>query len=436
MNSKSGLKTFIIIWMGQLISSIGSGLTSFGLNVYVFEKTESAMACSLVTLCAFFPMVFLTPISGVLADKFSRAKLMLIGDFFSAIFLGVMLVMISMGIDNVPVICICVFLSAIFSSLLDPAYKAAVTDLLTVDEFAKAGGLVQLASSAKYLISPILAGLIFQFSGIYLILIIDICTFFSTLFTVLYAKKIMEASQKIKDSSVHFIKDISEGFKELTQSKGIVVLLVLSIVITFYIGIIETMLKPMLLELTDSSTIGLITSISSVGMLISSLFLGVKGIRKGYLKALSLSFLFMGITIALVGCTENLIAICIVGFMFFSMIPVTNVSLDVLMRCNISRDTQGRAWGLISFVSQIGYIIAYAVSGVLADYVFNPLLYDDGALANTVGKVVGTGSERGIALMLVICGISMLIVSPFLKCGKNMKQMEANCLSNSLENEK
>ena len=122
----------------------------------------------------------------------------------------------------------------------------------------------------------------------------------------------------------------------------------------------------------------------------------------------------MGITIALVGCTENLIAICIVGFMFFSMIPVTNVSLDVLMRCNISRDTQGRAWGLISFVSQIGYIIAYAVSGVLADYVFNPLLYDDGALANTVGKVV----------------------SPFLKCGKNMKQMEANCLSNSLGDEK
>ena len=122
--------------------------------------------------------------------------------------------------------------------------------------------------------------------------------------------------------------------------------------------------------------------------------------------------------------------------MFFAALPFANNSLDFLVRANIPDELQGRAWGLISFVSQIGYIIAYAVSGVLADYVFNPLLYDDGALANTVGKVVGTGSERGIALMLVICGISMLIVSPFLKCGKNMKQMEANCLSNSLGDEK
>lgn len=64
MISKSRFKYFLVIWAGQLISSIGSGLTSFGLNVYIFEKTGSALACSLVTLCAFFPLVFFTPISG------------------------------------------------------------------------------------------------------------------------------------------------------------------------------------------------------------------------------------------------------------------------------------------------------------------------------------------------------------------------------------
>ncbi len=431
MSSKNGFKNFLVLWIGQLISSIGSGLTSFGLNVYVFEKTESALACSLVTLCAFFPMVFLTPVSGVLADKFSRAKLMLIGDFISALCLGAMFVMICMGIDNVPAICICVFVSSIFAALLDPAYKASITDLLTVEEFSKAGGLVQLASSAKYLISPILAGLIFKFSGIYLILLIDICTLFTTLFTVVYAKKKMEENQKIKDSKVHFVKDIVEGCKELTQTKGVTVLLTLAIVITFYIGIIETLLKPMLLELTDSSTLGIITSVSAIGMLVSSLFLGVKGIHKGYLKLFSYSFLFMGITIAFVGCTENLILISVVGFLFFLMIPVSNVCLDMLLRCNISKDTQGRAWGLISFVSQLGYIFAYAISGALADYVFNPLLYEDGALADSVGRIVGTGTERGIAFMLVICGISMLIISPFLQCSKNMKQLEANCINNN-----
>ena len=169
MISKSRFKYFLVIWVGQFISSIGSGLTSFGLNVYVFEKTGSALSCSLVTLCAFFPLVFFTPISGTIADKFSRAKLMLIGDFFSAMCLGGMFIMISMGINNIPAVCIWVFLSSCFAALLDPAYKAVVTDLLTPEEYSKAGGLVQLASSAKFLLSPIFAGLIYQIFGIYLI---------------------------------------------------------------------------------------------------------------------------------------------------------------------------------------------------------------------------------------------------------------------------
>lgn len=433
MISKSRFKYFLVIWVGQLISSIGSGLTSFGLNVYVFEKTGSALSCSLVTLCAFFPLVFFTPISGTIADKFSRAKLMLIGDFFSAMCLGGMFIMISVGINNIPAVCIWVFLSSCFAAILDPAYKAVVTDLLTPEEYSKAGGLVQLASSAKFLLSPIFAGLIYQIFGIYLILIIDMCTFFTTLFTVAYSGKVMNECQKIKDSKVQVIKDIVEGYKELTQTKGIKLLLILSIVITFYVGIIETMIKPMLLELTDSSTLGVILSLSAIGMLISSLVLGVKGIKKNYLKALSLSFLFMGITIAVIGCTTNIIWIAVIAFLFFLTIPVSNVCLDVLMRCNISKDTQGRAWGLISFISQLGYIIAYAISGVLADYVFNPLLYKNGALADSVGKILGTGSERGIALMLVICGISMVILSPLLKSGKSLKQMETNCLDYNVE---
>ncbi|EHJ52489.1 MFS transporter [Streptococcus macacae] len=433
MIHQSRFKYFLVLWGGQLISSIGSGLTSFGLNVYVFEKTGSALACSLVTLCAFFPLVFFTPISGAIADKFSRGKLMLIGDFFSAVCLGGMFVMISMGINNIPAICIWVFLSSCFAAILDPAYKATVTDLLTSEEFSKAGGLVQLASSAKYLLSPIFAGLIYQISGIYLILVIDMCTFFTTFFTVTYSRKVMNECQQIKDSKVHIVKDIAEGYKELTQTKGVKILLLLSIIITFYVGIIETLIKPMLLELTDSSTLGMILSLSAVGMLISSLILGVKGIQKGYLKSLSLSFLVMGITIMIIGCLTNLMWLSVVAFLFFLTIPVSNVCLDVLMRCNISKDTQGRAWGLISFISQLGYIVAYAVSGALADYVFNPLLSKNGALANSVGKIVGTGSERGIALMLIICGISMIVLSPFLKSGKSLKQMEANCLNYDLE---
>ncbi|WP_081795612.1 MFS transporter [Butyrivibrio sp. MC2021] len=425
MSDNRGFKAFLCIWLGQLISSIGSGLTSFGLNVYVFEQSKSALACSIVTLCAFLPMVLLTPFSGVLADRFSRKKLMLIGDSFSAICLLVLLVMVITKNDSVALICICVFSSSIFASLMDPAYKSAVTDLLTKDQFSKAGGLIQLASAAKFLISPIIAGLIIKLGGINTILLIDICTFFITLFTVVIAGKQMEKSQHLnKDSKLSFFKDFADGWKSLTKNHGVVVLMLLATLITFYVGVIETLLTPMLLEITDSSTLGVITSVSAIGMLVTSLVLGIKGIKNGYVRLLATGFAIMGIMIGVVGCLTNLVLIAVFGFLFFAMIPLTNTCIDVLLRSNLDQDTQGREWGLISFVTQIGYIVAYGISGALADYVFNPLLRPDGLLATTVGRVVGTGMERGIAFMLIICGFSMIILSVVIYCNKSMKKIE------------
>ncbi len=429
MKEKNSYSVFLVLWFGQLISSIGSGLTSFGLNIYVFQQTRSAAACSTVMLCAFLPMVLLTPFSGVLADRYSRRILMLIGDFFSAICLCVMLAGIFSGKDNIVMICVCVFCSAIFSSLMDPSYKSTVTDLLTVEQFSKAGGLIQLASSAKFLIAPALAGIIIKLGGIELILMIDICTFFLTLLTVIYAGNLMEERQNLdKSKEFSFFSDLAEGWKSLIKNKGIMVLLTLSTVITFYIGFVETLLTPMLLELTDSATLGVITSVSAIGMLISSIILGIKGIEKKYVNALAISFSLMGILICFVGCITNLYIITAAGFLFFAMIPIANTCIDVLVRSNLEKETQGRVWGLISLISQIGYIVAYGISGPLADYVFNPLFYHDGALAESIGKIVGIGEERGIAFMMVFCGLSMFIFSIIIKSNKSMKKVEEEYL--------
>ena len=429
MKEKSGFSVFLVIWFGQLISSIGSGLTSFGLNVYVFQRTGNATACSAVMLCAFLPMVLLTPFSGILADRYSRRKLMLIGDSFSAVGLCVMLAGILAGNDNTVMICICVFSSAVFSSLMDPAYKSTVTDLLTVEQFSKAGGLIQLASAAKFLIAPALAGIIIKLGGIELILMIDICTFFLTLFSVIYAGKLMDKRQNLQeDKTTSFFADLSEGWNTLVKNKGIMALLLLSTVITFYIGFVGTLLTPMLLELTDSSKLGIITSVSAVGMLITSLILGMKGIERKYVNALAMSFAAMGILICFVGGITNLYIITAAGFLFFAMLPIANTCIDVLVRSSLEKETQGRLWGLISLISQIGYILAYGLSGPLADYVFNPLFYKDGLLADSIGKIVGVGEERGIAFMMMLCGISMFIFSIVISRNRAIRKVEERYL--------
>ena len=72
-------------------------------------------------------------------------------------------------------------------------------------------------------------------------------------------------------------------------------------------------------------------------------------------------------------------------------------------------EAQGRAWGLIGLVSQLGFPVAYLVAGPLADLVFEPLMTVDGPLGSTVGQIIGTGAGRGIALIFSLAGVLMLI---------------------------
>ena len=168
------------MWAGELISSIGGGLTSFGLGVYIFQQTGSAASMSLITLLGFLPTLLLSVPAGVLADRYDRRLLMMIGDGCSA--LGILFILICMlkGGASLIQICIGVLISAVFSALLEPAFRATITDLLTKEEYSRAGGLVSLAGSARYLLSPVLAGFLLTISDVKLLLVIDICTFFLT----------------------------------------------------------------------------------------------------------------------------------------------------------------------------------------------------------------------------------------------------------------
>jgi MFS family permease len=181
--------------------------------------------------------------------------------------------------------------------------------------------------------------------------------------------------------------------------------------VTFYVGFLQTLYTPLMLSITDAKTLGIVQSASAVGMLVSSIFIGVITITKKYVNQLVVSLSLAGVFIALLGLTVNILVITLCGFLFFAALPFINTSADVLTRSNIPNEKQGRAWGLIGILSQFGFVISYAVSGVLADYVFNPLLKENGILAPSVGRVIGVGDGRGIGLMLIVSGFLLVILA-------------------------
>lgn len=189
MKANDAFRKFLLIWVGQFVASIGSGLTAFALSVYVFRITNSASAVSLTILLAFLPTILLNPLGGVLADRFDRRLMMICGDLFSAFGLLYMLIYYCMESLGLFQIYIGVTISGIFVALLDPAYKATVSDLLNKDDYARASGMMQLAASAKYLLSPFIGGLLMTVTDIGTVLIIDISTLALTITIVACIRK-------------------------------------------------------------------------------------------------------------------------------------------------------------------------------------------------------------------------------------------------------
>lgn len=398
---------FLLIWLGQMVSAIGGGLTSFGLGVYVFQETGSAANMALVTLLAFLPTLLFSVPAGVMADRYDRRLLMMLGDGLSAIGIGYILVCMLRGEAQLYQICIGVFISSTFSAWIDPAYKATVTDLLTKEEYAKASGMVSLAGSARYLISPILAGILLAISDIKLLLILDICTFFFTVITTGIVKKGMET--KVPEVREKFLESLKEGWAAVTEKKGVIILIMVASVLTCFMGAFQILAEPLLLDFTNSTVLGVAETVCACGMLVSSVVLGIRGIRHGYVKKLCVSLLIAGITMILFGLKENIWLIGISGFGFFAMLPFANTSLDYLVRTNIEENKQGRAWGLIGFLSQIGYVVAYGIAGLLAD-----------KIANSMQISVG----RGAGCVVMISGVLLGVTAMALYQMKSVKELE------------
>ena len=400
-------KKFLLLWSGELISAIGGGLTSFGLTVYVFSKTGSAASTALIALLAFLPNLLLGVPAGVLADRMDRRLLMMLGDGLSAIGLIYILICMVSGGAQVWQICLGVTVSSVFSSLMEPSYKATVSDLLTQEEYVKASGLVSLAGSARYLISPFLAGILLAVSDIKLLLMIDICTFVFTVITTAVVRHGMTEKKEKKEAS--FADDLRGGWKAVMDNKGLITLVAMAALMTFCMGAIQILSEPMILDFKSSKTLGIVETVCASGMLVTSILLGAKGMKKGIVKALCLSLSIAGLCMLGFGFRENLILIGISGFVFFMMIPVANSSLDYLVRTNVSNELQGRAWGVIGFISQLGYVISYGVSGIFAD---------------RIAAVSGISVGRGSAAVIMLSGVLLTLSAVLLYWIKNVRELE------------
>ncbi len=399
----------MVIWIGEMISTIGSGMSAFALSIYTFKQTGSVTLVALVTLLAFAPTVLLSPIGGLLADRWDRRVMMMLGEGLSAIGLAMVLLATSLRDTSWILFYIGIFVSSFFLSVLEPAYKASISDLVTKEDYAKASGMIQIAGASKFLIAPLIAGFLLKHVGLTTILLIDMGTIIVTLLTISIVRNTIKAPNK-EQTFKSFQEEFIEGIRFLGKQKEIRKLVLLMTGMCFFIAFLQTLMIPMAMHITSVEKIGMLESFSAIGMLIGSILISAITVKNKY-AGLKISLAASGVCMLFVGVFTNYYLLFIACLMFFTTLPFVNTLADVLIRVRIPNELQGRIWGLIGLISQIGYLIAYAISGVLADQIFEPMFMGQSILSETVGKIIGTGAGRGIGFMLIVAGILMAMIA-------------------------
>ncbi len=170
-------KKFIIFWLSQSVSQLGSAMTSFALTIWAYQQTNSAMAVSLITFCSYFPYILISIFAGSFIDKNSKKKIMLIADLFAAVCSVFILILFSTGSLHIYHIYIVNTITGFMDAFQAPAEAVAIGMMVPSDKYAKASGYSSFSENLLTVVAPMLAATFISFVGLGGIIFFDLLTF-------------------------------------------------------------------------------------------------------------------------------------------------------------------------------------------------------------------------------------------------------------------
>lgn len=426
-SEKKGFQTFIIIWLSQLVSMIGSGLIGFALAVWIFDQTGQATPFALTALFSSLPRVLLSPLAGALTDRWNRKKIILIADSLSGLVTLATAYLLFTGQMEIWMVYVITASSSIFGVFQHPAYTASVVMLVPKEQLTRANSMIQLGEAIESLVTPLLAGVLFGLIDMRGIIIIDLFTYFIAIITLIVVsipQPERTAAKSTEKSSLW--EDIVFGWTYLVERQGLLGLLVYFALVNFLLNVSAILIGPMILSFGSPSNMGLAQSIMGAGFLAGGLIMSIWGGPKEKrirLVILAIALASMGFIVA--GLKPSMLLIGIGLFILTFFIPFGSGPNSALFASKVPPDVQGRVFATRSMISQSMMPPAFILSGILADNVFNPLLVEGGGLANTsIGEFLGVGPGRGVGLMMICNGIFLLIVSGLAYANPHIRNIE------------
>jgi DHA3 family macrolide efflux protein-like MFS transporter len=409
----SSMRVFLLIWFGQVISLVGSELTGFALGVWVYQRTGSATQFALIAVFTTLPAIALSPLAGAVADRLDRRLILILSDTGAA--LGTLSIALLLLVGRLEIwhIYVAMGISSAFRAFQWPAYTASISLLVPKEQFGRASGMIEFGQATAQTVSPLIAGLLLVVVQLVGVVLIDVATFLFAVTTLLLVRIPKPEKSEETAEGGSFWRDVGYGWKYVVARPGLFVLLIFFAAVNFSAAAIGVLIPPLVLSFTTVEVLGVVLSVAFVGMLLGSIVMSTwGGPRPGRRIQVVLALAFLqGLLIITDGLQPSAMLITAVGFVYLFVNPIITGSDMAIWLSKIPPSIQGRVFATQRMLSWSTVPLAFLVAGPLADYVFEPLMREGGALAGSVGQIIGVGPGRGIALLFIVMGALMVLVT-------------------------
>jgi MFS transporter, DHA3 family, macrolide efflux protein len=410
----AGMFAFTVIWLGQIISVLASGMSHFALSLWMYEQTESATAMGLMQVFFITPFLIMSVPAGVMVDRYNRKLMMMLSDFVAILATGLVFTLYALGRLEFWHLYVAAVLNGLGNTFQWPAYSAAISTMVPKEQLGRANGLMSLMDAGPGVFAPILAGALYPIIGLTGLLGIDVATFFVAIGALLFVH--IPQPQRTREGAQArggMLKEAWSGFQYIFSRPSLLGLQMVFFFGNLFSGMTFTLLAPMVLARTgqDSLIFGSVQTIGAVGGIlggvIMSIWSGLKRRQYGVIFGWMMEGVFF---VILLGVGRGLPVWGIAMILGGIIGALINTSNQAFWQAKVAPDLQGRVFSARRLIAWFTQPVAPIIAGILADYVLEPAMRTENAFSTMFSGLVGTGPGAGMSLLMVFSGVLITLI--------------------------
>ena len=403
----SKLRYFLILWVTQSLSSLGSAMTSFALVIWAYQQQGSALTTSLLTICSYAPYVLLSIFAGALSDRWDKRATMLVSDSFAALCTVCVLGLLSTDCLRIWHLYAINTLCGLMNTVQQPASDVAISLLCPSKYYQKVGGMRSFSQSLVTTLTPVLAAALLGLTGLKGVILFDLVTFLIAFCALLFYIRIPDAKAARPSRTASVLQSAIEGLRYLRAHRGILDLILFLAVINFTASIFNAALPAMILSRPGGSqwALGAVNTVTGLTTMVGSLLVTLLPAPRSRVRVICNCLLFsMSTENFLLAFGRSPWVWCLGAVLGWICIPIMNANMDVLLRSHIPIDMQGRVYAARNTLQFFTIPVGYLCGGLLVDHVFEPFMAAQPAHSIWIG-LFGIGKGSGAALLFLVIGI-------------------------------